>query len=148
MPEYNAFDTALLSMTIVMNGVGSRKKYTQYALGYLGERVSRIEYRSQLVLVRSARNISLHLDRISIGPDYPICIDEHLPMLVPRVGRSIGSHWKMWFVRDTFHSREDLADGDVARVHFGWIVRAPKEDGENVRSGDILSEYAIKHRVA
>ena len=119
----------------------------KHALGYLGERVSRIEHRGQLVLVRSARNISLHLDRISIGPDYPICVYEHLPMLVPRVGRWIGSHWNMWFVRDIFHPRDDLADSDVARVQFGWIIRAPKEDGENVRSGDILSEYTIKHRI-
>jgi hypothetical protein len=52
----------------------SEGKLQQHALGYLGKRISRVEYRSQLVPVWSALNCSLNLDRVSIGPDYPICV--------------------------------------------------------------------------
>ena len=68
-------------------------------------------------------------------------------MLVRRVEWWKGRNWNMGFIRDIFKSREDLADSNVARVLFHGIVRAPKEDGKNVRSGNVLSKYAIEHRV-
>lgn len=69
-------------------------------------------------------------------------------MLVRRVERWKGSHWNMGFTRDILQTREDLADSDVTRVLFRGIVRASKEDGKNVRRGNILPKYAIEHRVA
>ena len=69
-------------------------------------------------------------------------------MLVTRVFLWINSNWDFWLSRDVFHPGDDLADGDVARVPFRGIVRAPKEDGKDVWCGNVLLEYTIEHRVA
>ena len=119
-----------------------------YALGHLGERISRIEDRGQLVRVRSTLNYSLNLYRLSIGPDYPICVQQHLPMLALRVGLWINGNWDFWLRRNVFHPGDDLADGNVPGVHFRGIIRAPKEDRKNVRRGNVLLEYAIDYRIA
>jgi hypothetical protein len=69
-------------------------------------------------------------------------------MLVRRVDWWKDGNWNVWLIRDIFHPREDLADRDVARILFHGIVRAPKEDRKNVRSGNVLLEYAVEHRIA
>lgn len=69
-------------------------------------------------------------------------------MLVRGVERWIGSNWNVRLIRDIFIPRENLADSDVAWVHFRGVVRAPKEDSKNIRRRNVLLEYAIEHRVA
>ena len=69
-------------------------------------------------------------------------------MLVVREDLWINSNWDFWLSRDIFHPGDDLADGNVAGVPFHGIVRAPKEDGKNVRCGNVLLEYTIDYRVA
>ena len=60
-------------MTMMRTAQGQRD-HAHHAQGYLGKRISRVEHHGQLVPVRSALNYSLNLDRISIGPDYPIFV--------------------------------------------------------------------------
>jgi hypothetical protein len=69
-------------------------------------------------------------------------------MLVRGIDRLYGGDWHMRLACNVLKAWQNLAHRYVARVLLPGVIRAPEKDREEVRSGNVLSEYAIDYRIA
>jgi len=119
-----------------------------YALRNLGKGKPRIEHRCQLFPILRTLNPALNLDGLSIGSNDPVLVQKHLPMLAHGIERWQGSHWHSRLACDVLYVLQYLAHRDITWILFCRVIRASEKDREDIRSRNVLSEYAIEHRVA